>query len=206
MLAQRVRDGDVRTRASLGGGALLDMGIYCINAARYVFGEEPTTVQAIQAPGTGDVDAVTAAVLGFGEGRVAQLTCHQDASDVSEFRVIGTKGDIRLEPAYDYSTCLEEHWSVEGSIHSQRYWKHDQFAPELIHFSQAVLEGVEPEPSGEEGLCDVRVIQAIRRSAQTGRCIRLAPYGRMRRPGPEQVMRKPPAEEVVPVRAPGPRR
>jgi predicted dehydrogenase len=199
-----VRGGDVRTHGSLGGGALFDLGVYCVNAARHVFDAEPKGVQAFQGAGTGDVDAVSAALLDFGEGRFAQLVCHQGASDVSEYRVVGTRGNVRLEPAYEYSVGLEEHLTIEGSSHHKGYWKHDQFAPELIHFSESILAGTEPEPSGEEGLCDVRVLQAIRLSARTGRRAELAPYARADRPGLDQAMRKPPVGKVEAIHAPSP--
>ena len=204
VFSHRVREGDVRTRPDLGGGALFDMGLYCINAARYVFGEEPTTIQALQSNGSGAVDEVSAVLLGFGEERVAQFVCHQGAAEVSEFRVVGTRGDLRLEPAYEYAVGLEEHLTVEGAKHHERYWRHDQFAPEIVYFSQCILDDVEPEPSGEEGLCDVRVIQAILASARTGQRIRLAPYTRARRPELAQAMKKPPVGEVRTVHAPSP--
>src|SRR5436190_1322338 len=72
---QRVKPGDIRTRKDLGGGTLYDIGVYCINAARYLFGAEPTQVWACSvngAPGRlPQVDDSTAAVLRFDGGRLA---------------------------------------------------------------------------------------------------------------------------------------
>jgi hypothetical protein len=86
----------------------------CINAARHLFRDEPLVAQAVQVGSAGGVDEVTSALLGFAGGRVAQITCHQGAADVSELRVIGTRGDLRLEPAYELTRGLKEHLTVAG--------------------------------------------------------------------------------------------
>ncbi len=58
-----------------------------------------------------------------------------------------------------------------------------------------LLEGAEPEPSGEEGLADLRVLVALQESARTGRPIALGPFERTRRPDPAQVIVRPPVEK-----------
>jgi predicted dehydrogenase len=208
VFSQQVRDEDIRTKAETGGGALSDMGIYCINAARYIFGEEPIEVRGFAVAGTDErfhgVDMTTAAILGFQGGRVAQITCSQGAADVSEFRVVGTKGDIRLEPAYGYAGELAEHVTLGGKTHDTSYARRDQFAPELIHFSDCILGDTDPEPDGEEGLCDVRIIEAIEQSARTGQRVRLAPFLRKDRPNLRLEMKRPPVAKVEPVNAPSP--
>jgi predicted dehydrogenase len=208
VFCHQVRENDIRTRAELGGGALLDLGIYCLNAARYIFQDEPTEVHAIQVSGTdgrsSDVDEATTAVLTFPGNRIAQFTASQGAADVSEFRVVGTKGDIRLDPAYDYVGRLEETVTVEGEKKTTRFAKHDQFAPELVYFSKCILEGREPEPSGRHGLADVRIMQAMVQSAQSGTRIALTPVKLDARPGPDLRISKPPVARVKPVHAPAP--
>ena len=80
----------------MGGGALYDMGIYCINAARYIFRAEPIEVLAFSAYGHDarfkQVEEMTSAVLRFPEGQLAQMTASQGAASVAEYRVIGTQG------------------------------------------------------------------------------------------------------------------
>jgi len=185
VFSHAVRQGDVRTRADLGGGALFDMGVDCIHAARRLFRDEPLTVQALQLEGAGGVDEVTVAVLGFAGGRVAQITCHQGAADVSELRIVGTRGDVRLEPAYDPARRVEAHVTVAGATDT-RTSRRDPLAAQIVHFSDAILRGEDPEPAGEEGLCDVRVIQAIRVSARSARPVRLAPWEHAQRPARER--------------------
>ncbi len=205
VFSQQVREGDIRTRGEMGGGAVYDMGVYCINAARYLFRDEPLEVFAVQMKDTDsrfhDVDAATSATLKFSGGRIAQLTASQSSGSVSEFRIIGTKGDIRLEPAFDYSKNLTEYLTVDGSTKKKTYSKGDQFAPELIHFSSCIKDNIDPEPNGEEGLCDVRILQAIVKSSETGRVVHLAPFDREDRPNPRLQMKKPAVGKIATVHA-----
>lgn len=206
--SQQVREGDIRTRGELGGGAIYDMGIYCINAARYLFRDEPLEVWATQNRDEDarfhGVDATTTVVLRFSGGRIAQITASQAAADVSEYRIVGTKGDIRLDPAFGYANGLTEYVTVDGDTKKTTYSKRDQFAPELVHFSDSILGGTEPEPNGEEGLCDVRILEAITKSAQSGKVIRLAPFERTERPNLRLEMKKPPVSKPDTVHAPSP--
>lgn len=71
-------------------------------------------------------------------------------------------------------------------------------------FSRSILEGKASEPSGEEGLADVRIVQAIFASAERGRVIELAPFSRAQRPTLSQEMHKPSVEHPDTIRAPSP--
>ena len=73
----------------------------------------------------------------------------------------------------------------------KRYEKSDQFAPELLYFSDCILRGLEPEPSGEEGLADVRVIEALNRSIEIGKWVSPELPQRRRRPSLRQEIRRP---------------
>jgi predicted dehydrogenase len=208
VFSHRVREGDIRTRDDMGGGALYDMGVYCINAARYLFQAEPEEVMALQFVGTDArfpaVDGITTGCLRFSSNRVAQFTVSQGAADVSEYRVVGSKGDLRLDPAYDYVGKLAAYLTVDGKTKEETYAKRDQFAPELVYFSQCILEGHEPEPSGEEGLADVRILEALVHSARTRQAVPLPPFVRRQRPTLDLQMKKPAVGKVETVRAPSP--
>jgi predicted dehydrogenase len=208
VFSQVVRPGDVRTKGALVGGALYDMGVYAINAARAVFRDEPQEVFATSFTGGQDdyleVDATTTALMRFSEGRVAQFTASLKAASVSDYRIIGTEGDLRVEPAYSYTADIKHHLTVGDETQVATFAKRDQFAPELITFSRCILENTEPETSGEEGLADIRVIRAIITSAQTGRAIRLTPFERSRRQSLAQALHKPPVQQIEPVNAPAP--
>jgi predicted dehydrogenase len=209
VFSQQVRNNDIRTRGDLGGGALFDMGVYCVNAARYIFRAEPIEAFAHQVVGTGerfrDVDESTTALLRFPGNRVAQITASLGAGDVSEFRVVGTKGDIRLDPAYGVDE-RKMFVSVGGKTRETTFPKSDQFAPELVHFSRCILEDSEPEPSGLEGLEDVRIMLAIVESARRGKPVPIAAVEPPMRPSGNLVMRKPAVGKVPTIHAPSPNR
>lgn len=208
IFSHQVRLGNVRTSATLGGGALFDMGVYCINAARYLFRAEPIEVSAFQVFGTDarstEVDETTTAILVFSGGRVAQFTASQGAADVAEYRVVGTSGDIRLDPAFEYHEKNSIHVTVDGNTESSATSKRDQFAPELVYFSRCILEDLEPEPSGEEGLADVRIMDAVIQSAKLGRRVPLEPFERSQRPTPNLEMHFRAVGKVEPIKAPAP--
>lgn len=208
VFTHQVRAGDIRSRSDTGGGALYDMGVYCVNAARYLFQAEPEEVVAERFVGSDErfprVDEMTTAVLRFSGNRVAQLTASQGAADVAEYRVVGSKGDLRLDPAFDYVTRLREVVTIDGQPREKTFAKSDQFAPELVYFSQCIIDDVEPEPSGEEGLADVRVLENIVRAAELGVKVKLDPFTRRDRPTMRLAMRKPPVRRVTTVHAPSP--
>jgi glucose-fructose oxidoreductase len=201
----QVKAGNIRTQAAAGGGALFDIGIYCIQAARQLFRSEPIEVLATSAssddPRFREVDEATSAILRFPGDRIAAFTASFGAADVSSYRIVGTKGDLRVEPAYEYHGPLAHHLTVAGRSTTRRFPKRDQFAAELIYFSECVRRNLEPEPSGLEGMIDVKIIEAIRLSAATGRSVPLPDFPRERRPSLRQERRLPPVRRVSPVRA-----
>ena len=182
----RVQPDNIRVKSELGGGVLYDIGIYCINAARNLFRDEPIEVRALSAGTIGDVEESIGALLRFPNERTATFVCSFGSADTSHYRVVGTKGDLVVEPAYEYAVPLRHRVTVDGETSERRFAKRDQFAPELLYFSDCVLQGRDPEPSAEEGLADVRVIEALYRAAQTGKAVELAPFSRRERPTLEQ--------------------
>jgi predicted dehydrogenase len=196
--------GNIRVRRDAGGGVLWDIGIYCINAARNLFGEEPLEVLGACAGSLDEVEESASAVLRFPGERLATFTASFGAAKVSEYRLAGPKGDLAVEPAYDYARPLKHRLTLEGEMRERRFAKRDQFAPELLYFSDCILQNGTPEPAGDEGLADVRVIRALYRSAETGRPVSLPPFAKRSRPSLEQEIRRPPVEkpEVIHAAAP----
>jgi predicted dehydrogenase len=191
-----VRKGDIRLREETGGGTLYDIGIYCINAARSLFRDEPVEVTGTSArrndPRFAEVEEMFSATLRFPGDRLANLVCSFGASDCAEYRVVGTKGNVRLDPAYEYAAELKQYVTTGGEPRERVFAKRDQFAPELAYFADCIQRGVEPEPSGREGLADVRIIEALYRSASKNKPIALRPTEDVRHPREEQEIRRPP--------------
>jgi glucose-fructose oxidoreductase len=187
---------NIRLRGDLGGGPLHDIGIYCINAARSVFGDEPIAVHAWSAcsgdPRFAEVDETVTAQLLFSGGRVANFVCSFGIATASWYQVLGTKGSVCLEPAYDYSEPLAMSLTIDEKTQERQYAKRDQFAAELLYFSKCILEDTEPEPSGWEGLADVRVIRAIEQSMERGMALEVPPTPYVRHPSPRQRIDRPP--------------
>jgi glucose-fructose oxidoreductase len=109
-----------------------------------------------------------------------------------------------VEPAYEYVGELIHYLTRQDETKTSAFKKGDQFAPELKYFSECISSGREPEPSGEEGWCDIRVAEAILESARTRRPIALPPYARRRRPVLAQADREPSVKKASPVHAPSP--
>ena len=205
----RVRSDNVRTRRAAGGGTLYDIGIYCINAARYLFQEEPTEVMAASAANTKDerfreIDETTSAVMRFPGERLASFTSSFGAADVSTYHVAGTRGDLRMDPAYGYSAPLQQFLTIDGTTTKRKFRKRDQFGAEIEYFSNCIFEDTDPEPSGEEGLIDVRIIRAtvrVRRDRPGGANRRLA-VRRAAHPRPGDHQASSPRTETGPCRKP----
>jgi predicted dehydrogenase len=204
----QVKPGNIRTDAKVGGGALWDLGPYCVNAARYLFRAEPIEVMAMQAEARDrrfrGVPEGWSVLLRFPDERLATFTCSFGAAPIDDYRVVGTRGDVRLEPAYEYVGSLVRHLTVDEKTTVKKYPPSDQFAPEIVEFSRCVLEDRTPEPDGWEGLADVRIIEAALRSAREHRPVRLEPVQRWRRPESSQARRHPPVHAPAPVHAASP--
>jgi predicted dehydrogenase len=193
--AMTVRRNDVRTKRNMGGGTLYDIGVYCINAARYLFRAEPKEVMALSVnSGTArldEIDESTGALLRFDGERVAAFVTSFNAAAVASYRIVGTKGQLRVDPAYEYAEGLAYEMTVNGKTTRRRVGKRDQFAPQLLYFSDCILKDCEPEPSGEEGLQDVRIVQALYESAETGKAVSIPPFQPSKRPTGRQRIVKP---------------
>ena len=209
IFGMQVEADNIRTDPEFGGGPLRDLGVYCINAARYLFGAEPLEVRATITSKREDkrfarVEEMASAILQFPGDRVAQFTSSFGSSNVASIQLVGTKGMLRIEPAYTYSGQLKWHLTVGEKQSKRTFAKGDQFAPQLIHFSDCVLNGKQPEPDGYDGLADVRVVEAIFKSASTGRSVRIAPVKPQKTVKSSQALARPPIREPSLVKAKSP--
>ena len=166
-------------RALSGGGSLMDMGIYALQAARYMTGEEPIAVQAIESTDRSDPrfheveDQIDWQLL-FPSGAVGACKSMYSANQ-NHIIAMGDKGRIELEPAtrYDGNHMWTGRDGREHEITPPPGPGKTQFAGQLDHLAECIVSGREPIVSGEEGLRDMRIIDAIYRSAREGRRIAL---------------------------------
>ncbi|HUP57745.1 MAG TPA: Gfo/Idh/MocA family oxidoreductase, partial [Bdellovibrionota bacterium] len=203
--ADNIRAGEI----AQGGGPLYDIGIYCINAARYLFQAEPVEAFA-SSTHRGDPEVeqsreIFSISLRFPKDRFANFVCGYGASDTGGYEIVGTEGSIELENAYEFIGEKSLSLKVGEKKRTIQYAKSDQVAPELLYFSECILSNREPEPSGMEGLADIRVIEAVLKSARSGRIVPIDYAGLgTRHPSPKQRIRRPPVREPELVRAKGP--
>jgi predicted dehydrogenase len=143
VFSQQVTVNNVRLKKSLAGGPLMDMGVYCINAARYLFRAEPEEVVAIggnsSSPRFREVHEMASAVLRFPNDRLASFTCSFGAAAIDFYAVCGTEGELRLMPAYTYYDAITHFLTNGDKVHKESFPKRDQFGAELIYFSECVL-------------------------------------------------------------------
>jgi glucose-fructose oxidoreductase len=138
-----------------------------------------------------EIDETTAATLRFGDDRVASFVTSFNAADVAAYRIVGTKGHLHADPAYEYAEGLEYTLTIDGKTRTKSVGKRDQFAPELLYFSDCILNDTQPEPSGEEGLQDVRIVEALYESARRRRPVGLRPFAESIRPTGRQRISRP---------------
>ena len=197
--SMQVREGNIRVEEEFGGGTLYDIGIYCINAARYLFRSEPVEAFAFSAnngdPRFAEVDEMTSVILRFPGERLATFTASFGAADAGHYELVGTKGRLRVDPAYEYADALVHHLTLNGKTTKKTFSKRDQFAPELMYFSDCVRRNQRPEPDGVEGLIDVKIIEALYQSAKSGRPAALDLETKVHRPTPTHERKAPAVRE-----------
>jgi predicted dehydrogenase len=184
-------------RALSGGGSLPDVGIYCLNATRYLTGEEPVEVFARMWSTPGDprfkeVEETMVFELRFPSGVLASCTCGYGNHRLQRYSVVGSLGWAELNPAFAYRGLRLRTARSEGKMErvtEEQLNQPNQFAREIDHFSQCVAENRMPHTPGEEGLADMRIIEQLYASAQAGHAISLPPSHGLdvtRGPAPEE--------------------
>jgi predicted dehydrogenase len=167
-----IAPGEWRTNKKLaGGGPLFDVGIYALNACRYLTGEEPAEFTAVASTIDHDgrfneVDENLSWTMKFPSGILASCATTYGAQMDGHCRVHGSKGWLELDPAFNYDGVrlrARFHGTTIDELSPSRHPY--QFQIEADHFSNCILNNVEPKTPGEEGLRDMRYIAQIYRAA-----------------------------------------
>jgi predicted dehydrogenase len=163
-------------RALSGGGCLMDIGIYSLQAARYITGEEPTEInaQTYTTPGDPRFKEVEESInfqLRFPSGVLANCTSSYGYNDQNHYRVVCADGWFELEPATVYSG-LRMRIHRKNMLEEPQLPVRDHFASEMDHMSECVMENKEPLTPGEEGLRDMKLMTAIYEAAKANKTIR----------------------------------
>ena len=167
---QQVDPDNSRLDANLGGHPLLDVGIYCVNAARYLFRAEPTEVTAFVATGSDPKFKEVPEMVSCRPARSRASGWRRSSAGSARprsSRVPGARDQGRhpprpgVQPHGRAGDDGDRGWQVEGNEVPDS----DQIAPEIVYFSDCIREGRRPEPDGREGLIDLWIIEAIKSSA-----------------------------------------
>lgn len=160
-----------------GGGSLMDIGIYALQAARYLTGEEPSEVNAMMYSTPNDprfmeVEEAINFQLRFPSGILANCTSSYGYAWQSHYRVVTDQGWLEMDPATGYSG-LRMRVHRGNMIEEKELPVVDHFATEMDHMSDCVMQNKEPLTPGEEGLRDLTIMHALYEAANTGKTVKL---------------------------------
>jgi predicted dehydrogenase len=162
------RPDNIRLQADLGGGALMDVGCYCVNVSRTLAGQEPVAVQANVQWASSGVDAQMAGTLRFTNGLIAQFDCALTMARRESYTAVGTDGYFYAHSAFlpgKEDVELLEYRDRETIRHS--FAGRDEYQVMVEHFSDCVIKGEQPRYSALEAGANMRVIEALYQSAHT---------------------------------------
>jgi len=172
-----VRDSaNIRRRPEYGGGSLYDVGAYCVNVSRWMFGRPPVAVTGISQPSPEGVDEDFLGVLDFGSGQSAQFVSSLSQPYRHHVQLLGTEGTITVPQAFVLRSddVAIEHTDADGETRSIPVGGDDEYRLEVEDFARCVLEGRQPEVvSHEDTLWNMRTIDALYASARDGRAVKL---------------------------------
>jgi predicted dehydrogenase len=182
-----------------GGGSLPDVGLYCLNAFRYITGEEPSEVtgqitQPRNDPRFREIEDICSFTLRFPSGVFATGNSGYSYHENRHLRVMAADAWFGADPAFGYNNITVQIGKKAGEASSEeqrRFSPHNQFATEMDHFAERIRANEEPHTPGEEGLQDQKIIEAIYQAAKGGGVVKLPPSDKLdstrgRAPKPSQ--------------------
>ncbi|HEY9164690.1 MAG TPA: Gfo/Idh/MocA family oxidoreductase [Candidatus Kryptonia bacterium] len=165
---------NIRNIVETGGGAMLDIGCYCVSLSRYLFGREPNRIMGrVEYDPKSKIDRLASGILDFGSS-VATFTCGTQMQPYQRVNILGTKGRIEIEIPFnapnDRPTRI---WLQKGGTVEELFFDVcDQYTIQLDLFAQAIMtNGNVPTPL-EDGIANMKVIDAIGESSRRGEWIK----------------------------------
>jgi predicted dehydrogenase len=155
------------------GGRVQSEGIYCVQATRYLTGEEPVSVSAVMTRGDdsrfSEVEESITWQTQFPGGTLAHCGTSYNAAPAGYFRGLAERGWFALDPAFTYD-------GIRGTRSDGRaieYPNIDQFAAEMDDYAERIMSGRPTRVPGEEGLRDIKIMTAIYEAARSGKSVDL---------------------------------
>jgi xylose dehydrogenase (NAD/NADP) len=164
------RPDNIRLKPELGGGALMDVGCYCVNISRTIAGTEPVEVHATARWGRTGVDEQLAGTLRFPDGSLAQFDCALTLERREWYEVAGTEGSLGVADAFlpGNDTVSIEERRGRGETVRHPVDGADEYRLMVEHFADCVLQNQAPRYPVSEAAANLRVIEALYHSARTG--------------------------------------
>lgn len=161
---------NIRLDPALGGGALMDVGCYCVNLSRTAAGGEPIEVQAIAVEAASGVDDMLAGTMRFADGVIASFQCGLSARRRETYEIGGTDAYLRVPDAFLPGTgdADIEEYREDGAAVVHRIEGVDEYRCMVEHFADCVLTGTPPRYSAQEAARNMRVIEALYESVRSG--------------------------------------
>jgi predicted dehydrogenase len=161
---------NIRNRVEHGGGAIMDIGCYCINLSRLLFGAEPARIKAsVRRDPEMGIDIVSSAILEFPGGGQSAFTCSIRAEPYQRVHIFGTSGRIEVEIPFNVPPDRETRVfltsggdpPVAPATEARTFPPVDQYSIQASLFARSVLEGSEIPVPVEDAVANLRVIEAI---------------------------------------------
>ncbi|TFH60881.1 MAG: Gfo/Idh/MocA family oxidoreductase, partial [Gemmatimonadales bacterium] len=162
------RPENIRWKSELGGGALMDVGCYCVNVSRTMVGREPVEVRAMANFRTPGVDEQMAGTLRFADGLLAHFDCALTLERTEAYQIQGTDGHLRVQKAFLPGTedAVIEQFDVENELTSITVKGADEYRLMVEHFADCALNDRPLRYTAEEAALNMRVIEALYESAR----------------------------------------
>jgi xylose dehydrogenase (NAD/NADP) len=178
---------NVRLRPEMGGGALMDVGCYGVNVARWMLGAEPEAVQAQAVVGPSGVDVEFVGLLRFDAGRLAVVEASFASALQQTYTVVGSEGAIDLPHDAFVPRERKARFALRGvgdergRVHTMR--GADEYRLMVEHFADAVQGRTVLDLSLSDSVANMRVLDALAEAARSGRLVPVGPAVRASRPG-----------------------
>lgn len=197
---QNVAEDNHRGHGGYWSGPVPDMGTYPLNAVRNLFGQEPVAVNAVgvRTPGRSfNFDDTVSVILRFADGKLGHFMVSYACAMIENLSLFGSKGSVEAGPCFMFgpSEAITYTTKIEGDEDVRRHDPVEQFGGETYYFSDCILHDRNPEPDGDEGLRDVRVLVAIEAALRSGETEHLPEIPSRKGVSQDQVVKLPPAEE-----------
>lgn len=161
---------DVRIDPNLAGGSLIDLGCYPVSVARWILGEPDRVFAYASDSRNCGVDTQMGGILKYSTGEIASFDCSFDTQDVQRYR-IEAEQEVAYNAPVDGPTTLEYH--VDGRYGVEEFEAVDQYRLEVEHFAECIREDREPETGGRDSIGNMRVIDGLYESIDSGEEVRL---------------------------------